>query len=138
MLAESMLAEKCKKFSKYLYLCFVDYQKAFDSICREVLWHVMEHLGYEGKIIRLLKTLYKKTFSMVRVDGEFTNWFQTVVGVMQECVLSPFLFCVYFEVVTARALGRRGSDSVRVTNQQLKVCRRHCTNHRKKKKNCRR
>jgi len=82
----------------------VDYQKAFDSIWREGLWHVMEQLGYEGKIIRLLKALYKKTFSEVRVDGEFTDWFQTVLGVLQGCVLPPLLFCVFLEVVAARAL----------------------------------
>ena len=65
----------------------------------------MEHLGYEKKIIRLLQALYKETFSTVRVDNSFTDWFQTVVGVLQGCVLSPLLFCIFLEVVMVRALG---------------------------------
>jgi len=99
-----LLAEKYSEFSKSLYLCYLDYQKAFDSVWREGLWHVMEHLGYEGKIIHLLKALYMETFSDARVDGEISEWFQTVGRVLQGCVLSPLLFCIYLEVVTARAL----------------------------------
>jgi hypothetical protein len=49
----------------------------------------MLHLGYERKIVRLLQIL---------------DWFRTLVGVLQGCVLSPLLFCVFLEVVTARAL----------------------------------
>ena len=40
----------------------------------------------------------------MRVDNSFTDWFQTVVGVLQGCVLSPLLFCIFLEVVMARAL----------------------------------
>jgi len=51
-------------------------------------------VGYEGKIIRLLKALYivyKETFSAVRVDGEISEWFLMVVGLLQGCVLSLFV-----------------------------------------------
>jgi len=39
-----------------------------------------------------------------RVDEEFTDWFQAVVGVLQGCVLSVLLFCVFLEDVAARTL----------------------------------
>jgi hypothetical protein len=98
------MTEKYSEFSKSLYICYVDYQKAFDSVWRDGLWQVMSHLGYEKKMIRLLKALYKETLSTVRVDGGLTDWFQTVIGVLQGCVLSPLLFCILLEVVMARAL----------------------------------
>ena len=68
-----LLTEKYTEFSKSLYICYVDYQKAFDSVWREGLWHIMSHLGDEKKIIRLLQAHYKETFSAVRVDGELTD-----------------------------------------------------------------
>ena len=34
-----------------------------------------------------------------RVDGGLLNWFPTVVGVLQGCVLSPLLFNIFLEVV---------------------------------------
>ena len=54
--------------------------------------------------MRLLETLYKDTMSVVRVDGGLSEWFETVVGVMQGCVLSPLLFNIMLEVVIALAL----------------------------------
>jgi len=51
-----MLAKKYKEFSKHLNLYFVDYQKAFDSIWREVLWHderVRLPLGGNCLILRI-------------------------------------------------------------------------------------
>ena len=39
----------------------------------------------------------------VRVDGELTNWFKTLVGVLQGCILSPLLINSILEVVMALA-----------------------------------
>jgi len=94
---------------KDLYICFVDFQKAFDSVWRRGLWQVMRHLGYDRKIIRLLESMYRNTSSSVRVGtkGELTNWFETLVGVLQGCVLSPLLFNIMLEVVMALALDNK-------------------------------
>jgi len=82
----------------------VDYQKAFDSVWREGLWHVMKHIGYLNKLIRLLQILYEANKITARVGRDCTEWFKTVVDVLQGCVLSPLLFCIILKVVTARAL----------------------------------
>jgi hypothetical protein len=65
----------------------------------------MRHLGYDRKVIRLLESLYKSTKSAVKVGtkGEVSNWFETIVGVLQGCVLSPLLFNVMLEVIMALA-----------------------------------
>jgi len=51
-----------------------------------------------------LEALYKHTVSAVRVDGDLSQWFEAVVGVMQGCVLSPLLFNILLKVVMALAL----------------------------------
>ena len=83
------IAEKYEEFGKDLYVCYVDFRKAFDSVWRKGLWKVMRHFGYPEKVVRILENAYKDTFSAVRVDGELSDWFNTVVGVLQGCVLSP-------------------------------------------------
>jgi len=64
----------------------------------------MRHLGYPEKIVRILENLYSETLSAVRVNGNITEWFKTLVGVLQGCILSPLLFNIFLEVVLARAL----------------------------------
>jgi len=49
-------------------------------------------MGYPEKIVRLLEKLYSGTFSAVRAGADITEWFETVVGVLQSCILSPILF----------------------------------------------
>jgi Reverse transcriptase (RNA-dependent DNA polymerase)/Domain of unknown function (DUF6451) len=65
----------------------------------------MRHLGYDRKVVQLLESLYNGTKSAVRVGtkGEMFNWFETLVGVLQGCLLSPLLFNVMLEVVMALA-----------------------------------
>jgi len=64
----------------------------------------MRHLGFDEKIVRILEALYKDTASAVRVDGELSDWFSTMIGVLQGCVLSPLLFNMLLEVVMLLAL----------------------------------
>ena len=91
------MTEEYIEYGKDLYVCYVDFQKALDSVWRGSLWQVMRHLGYDEKIIRLLDALYKYTISAVRVDGELTHWFKTIVGVLQGCILSLLLFTILVE-----------------------------------------
>ena len=80
-----LLAKNYEEYSKELYVCYIDFRKAFDSVWGKGLWKVMRHYGYPEKIIRILESMYKDTFSAVRVDDELTEWFETTVGVLQGC-----------------------------------------------------
>jgi len=73
------LAETYSEFSRYLHVCYVEFQKAFDSVWRTGLWRVMRFLAYEDKIVRILEALYQDTMSAVRVDSELSEWFFTVI-----------------------------------------------------------
>ena len=72
----------------------------------------MRHLGYPEKIVRILEGIYKNTFSAVRVEGDITEWFVTIVGVLQGCVLSPMLFNIFLEVVLAMALDETDKGAI--------------------------
>jgi len=56
------------------------------------------------KTVRILEALYEGIVSAVRVNGNLTEWFETVVGVLRGCVLSPLLFNIVLEVVIALTL----------------------------------
>jgi len=51
--------------------------------------------------IRILESLYRDTFSAVRIGADLSEWFETIAGVHQGCILSPLLFNIFLEVVMA-------------------------------------
>ena len=98
------LAEKYAEFGRDIFVCYVDFRKAFDSVWRKGLWRVLRHYGYPEKIIRILENMYSETLSAVRTNGDLSDFFEATVGVLQGCVLSPLLFNVFLEAIMALAL----------------------------------
>ena len=82
-----------------LYMCFVDFKKAFDSISHDKLWVTMMNMGYPIHLIDLLAKLYKKQLAKVKVAGILSEWFRVKKGVRQGCVVSPYLFNILSEMV---------------------------------------
>ena len=98
------LQEKSREQGCQLYLCFVDLEKAFDSVPREALWLVLGKLGCTEKFVRLLRLLHDDMQCCVAVDGDQTDFFPVTCGVKQGCVLAPTLFALYFAVVVREVL----------------------------------
>jgi len=99
------LLEKYNDASRNLLICYVDFRKAFDSKWRMGLRRVIRSMGYPEKIIRILEGLYRDMFSAARIGADLSAWLETIVGVLQGCILSPLLFNIFLEVVMAMALG---------------------------------
>src|SRR5688572_15127308 len=59
---------KTKKKEKKVYLCFVDYQKAFDRVKHDKLVEIMEKVGIP-ELERLIINLYCKQLAAVRWDS---------------------------------------------------------------------
>ena len=77
---------------KKLFACFVDFQKAFDSVWRTGLFFQLIKYGLNHQIIKLLKNMYDKTSICLKLNGKLTPAFKTFRGVRQGCNLSPKLF----------------------------------------------
>jgi len=60
-----------------------------------MLLHKILHTGIDGKFYFTLKALYESTKSCVEVNGNKTEWFDTVLGVRQGDSLSPSLFSIF-------------------------------------------
>ncbi|GFO27782.1 Egf domain-specific o-linked n-acetylglucosamine transferase [Plakobranchus ocellatus] len=54
----SMLMERCIEMQKDLYLCFIDYSKAFDKVRHVELFLVLEKIDIDGKDLRIIRNLY--------------------------------------------------------------------------------
>ena len=80
-----------------LYCCFVDFRKAYDSVWREGLMVKLRRLGVGGKFYQLIKDMYSKTSSSVKLQTGTTPTFPIDVGIKQGDNLSPVLFNVFID-----------------------------------------
>ena len=51
------IIEKAKEFQKNIYLCFIDYTKAFDCVDHNKLWNILNEVGILDRITCLLRNL---------------------------------------------------------------------------------
>jgi len=96
------IIEKAREFLKNLYLCFIDYAKAFDCVDHRNL----ENPSRDGTIrplTNLMGNLYAGQEATVRTGHETTDWFQIEKGVHQGCILSPYLFNLFAEYIIQNA-----------------------------------
>ncbi|XP_063598959.1 uncharacterized protein LOC134775403 [Penaeus indicus] len=93
------MAERAVEVQKDLYLCFIDYSKAFDKVRHQEMFKMLEVLDIDGKDLQLIRNLYWKQLAAIRIEGETGKWSSIKRGVRQGCVLSPDLFNLYSEVI---------------------------------------
>ena len=93
------IMEKAREFQKNIYLCFIDYAKAFDCVDYNKLWKFLKEMGIPNHLTCLLRNLYASQEATVRTGHGTTDWFQIRKGVHQGCILSPCLFNFYAEYI---------------------------------------
>ena len=98
--------ENSRKFQKNIYLCFIDYAKAFDCVDHNKVWKILKEIGIPDHLTYTLRNLYAIPEAAVRTRHETVDWFQIGKGVCQGYILSPCLFNLYAEYIMRNA-GRR-------------------------------
>ena len=62
------IIEKAKRFQKSIYLCFIDYAKAFDCVDHNKLWKILKETAIPDHLsLLLLLLLLLSCFSRVRL-----------------------------------------------------------------------
>ena len=104
------ITEKARKFQKNIYLCFIDYAKAFDCVDHNKLWKILKEMGIPDHLTCLLRNLYAGQEATVRTGHGTTDWFQIGQGVRQGCILSPYLFNLYAEYIMRNAVAGKSTS----------------------------
>ena len=93
------IQEKYLGKQRELWMAFVDLEKAFDRVPREVLWWALRRAGVDEWIIRVIKSMYEGVTTSVKMNGKESENFEVKVGVHQGSVLSPILFNIVMQVI---------------------------------------
>jgi hypothetical protein len=86
-----IIIKQSLEFQSPLYLLFVDYQKAFDSVYRRWIWKALEERSLPNKFIKLIKEGYNQFSYRVLHNGQLTTPFETKSGVLTTLACFPIV-----------------------------------------------
>ena len=66
---------------QHIYLCFIDYTKAFDCVDHDKLWKAVGDMGIPDHLTCLLRNLYAGQEATDGTLDETTDWFKIEKGV---------------------------------------------------------
>lgn len=101
------LQEKFIAKKKQLHHLFVDLEKAFDRVPREIVKWALRRQHIPEKLVRLTMATYESAKTVVKSRVGVSDELDITVGVHQGSVLSPLLFITVMEEATK--LARKGA-----------------------------
>jgi hypothetical protein len=103
-----------------LYVAFINFEKAFDSVNRTILWPILLKAGIHGKLLRCIMSMYACVKARVRSGGRMTDYIRCTSGVKQGDVCSPVLFSLFINELTSEIV-RKGKHGARFNVDFLEV-----------------
>ncbi|CAG9137025.1 unnamed protein product [Plutella xylostella] len=94
-----VLIEQCVEWQSELFLAFVDFEKAFDTVKWTALWSSLQRRGIPACIIQVIRSLYEGSTCRVVHEKELGAPIRISAGVKQGCLLSPLLFVILLDDV---------------------------------------
>ena len=90
---------KIKEYNLLLFLLFVDYEKAYDNVTRDILWKMVEN-KIPNLLLEKIKRIYEiEKFSAKFSDDTVSEPNQINKGLREGCGFSSILFNMYTNTI---------------------------------------
>ena len=113
------IIKKAREFQKNIYFCFIEYDKAFDSVDHNKLWKILKEMGIPDHVTCLLRNLYAGHEATVRTGNGTTDWFQIGKRVCQGCILLPCLFNLNAEYIMRNAGLEEAQAGIKIAGRNI-------------------
>ena len=85
-------------------LGFVDLEKAFDTVPREMVMATLRWMGVPEAEVRTVEGMYEKTTAIVVVREGASEEFEIKIGLRHGSVLSPLLFISVLDLISRKTV----------------------------------
>jgi len=89
-----------------MYVAFIDFCKAFDSVNRKLMFAILRRNGINGKMLCILQSMYHSVRSCVKCPCGYTDYFECTSGLKQGCKCSPILFSYVVGEIAKEVAGK--------------------------------
>ena len=91
------LIDKLVREGKKIFIAFIDFKKAYDTINHKRLFHKLKRANIDGLFLQNLNSMYKSVEYCIKMQGGYADPIESFVGLKQGCVLSPLLFNLFID-----------------------------------------
>ena len=98
------MVEKILEVHGNMALGFVDLEKAFDTVHREMAMATLRWMGVPESEVRTVEGMYEKTTPIVVVRERASEEFEVKIGLRPGCVLSPLLFISVLDFISRKTV----------------------------------
>jgi len=100
IIALQQALHKCWALQKAAFALFIDVAKAYDSVSRDSLASVLTAYGVGPNARALISHLYEDEIHIYDAGQCLPNsGFRSTCGVKQGCILSPWIFILYMDII---------------------------------------
>ena len=99
----------------------LDAEKAFDNIQHAFMIKVLESLGIQGSYLNIIKAIYSKATTNIKLNGEKIKDIPLKSGTRQGCPLSPYLFNIVLEVLAIAIRQHKGIKGIHIGKEEVKL-----------------
>ncbi|GJY99195.1 aminopeptidase M1 [Tanacetum coccineum] len=94
------LMEKYRERQRDLHMVFLDMEKAYDSVSRQLVWKTLIDKGTPRRYLKVIQDMYEGAKTRVRTTVGNTDFFPVEVGLHQGSAISPYLFTLILDEIS--------------------------------------
>ena len=100
-LIQTLIEKVVKKGKNKLFVAFIDFKKAYDTVNRDLLLNRLKQLGINGSFLKNVAAMYETTMYSIKLKSGHLGALHSNLGLKQGCPLSPILFNLYIDDIDA-------------------------------------
>src|SRR5207248_7985381 len=100
------IIDDAKENNKVLWILFQDLSKCYDRVDINILRKAMHRIKLPDSFTNLITSLFIKRTNRVFTEYGLTDRYPVLIGIDQEEVISPLLWCIYYDPLLSEVQNR--------------------------------